>query len=121
MKNESATTGGKRRISLSAYFWILWGILLGVLKLAWSFFPLFNLLDVLVFGAIGAFISRRYESGRTLRLIFAVIPSLILIAAIIINLGFNKVLEGIGIGWALSLVLIPVSAFLGSYFQNKFG
>lgn len=121
MEKEKTTPGESREVSSGAYYWILWGIFLGVLKLAWSFFPFFNLVDMLVFGSIGAFISRRYESGKMLRLLFSVLPSLILISAIIINLGLNKVLEGIGIGWALSLIIIPGSAFLGSYLQDKFG
>ena len=102
------------------FLWILWGILLAGFKLIYAFLPLFNLLDLIIFAWAGFFISHRYKSERILRLFFAVVPSLIVTAAVIYFLGWKNMMEGLGTGWLLSLAIIPASALVGLKLQEKF-
>lgn len=109
----TGTSADKRRELYASAPWILYGAILGLLKLVYSFLPLFNLIDVIIFGLTGGFIRHRYRSGYYLRIVLAVLPPLIITGWILSNLGLDDVASGVGTGWAASALLIPSSAVVG--------
>lgn len=103
-----------------SYLWIFWGILFSLIKLAYTFFAFFYVLDVILFILVGSFIQRRYVLRKKERILFAVLPSMVLILFFLYKLGMENIYSGAGAGWLISFFLIPFSALLGSYLQSRF-
>lgn len=103
-----------------SYLWIFWGILFSLIKLAYTFFAFFYVLDVILFILVGSFIERRYVLRKKERIVFAVLPSMILILFFLYKLGLENIYSAVGAGWLISFFLIPFSALLGSYLQSRF-
>jgi len=95
------------------------GIGLAFAKLVLGFFPLFNIDDIIVFGGAAYLFTQRKPGPWWGIALLLVIPSLILIARFLANLGMSSLQEGIGVGWFLSAVLIPSAALLGAYFGRR--
>lgn len=113
METENEPSNNRSELHISIILWLFWGFLLGLLKMLYSFFPLFNITDVIVFGLAGYTIGRLYFSKLYHRLLPAILPSLILTGWILFNLSLDELNQGTGSGWLISFIVIPASAMVG--------
>jgi hypothetical protein len=91
------------------------GVVLAVVKLVYSFLPLFNVLDVVAFGGVGMLLGRWRRGTWWLRGILLAIPALVLSLLFCARLGSYQLRAGIGVGWAVSAVVVPLAALVGAY------
>jgi hypothetical protein len=91
------------------------GLLIAPVKLVYSFFPFFNVTDVLVFGVLGVLFGYLRPAKSWQWGLWLSIPTILLCLAFVRRLGSVNVLQGIGTGWAVSVLVIPLAACLGSY------
>ncbi len=97
----------------------LLGLLVAGAKLIYSFFPGFNLLDVLVFALIGWNLGRHTGSPSWLIGLGLSLPAVILSASFVARLGTAELWQGVGTGWALSILLIPLAAYGGAALGHR--
>ena len=95
------------------------GLLLVPLKFIYSWFPLFNLVDIAVFGLIGRYFGKRWPTAWWTTALLLSLPSLGLVAWILRNLSVSNLLAGVGTGWAVSALLVPVAAVGGAYIGRR--
>jgi len=91
----------------------LLGLLLGVAKLAYLFFNIFNILDLVIFLGIGYALGGKVAGGRWLWGLVLALPAFALDSFFVAGLGYSNIVSGIGTGYAVSLVLIPLAACVG--------
>lgn len=91
---------------------VVTGLLLAPLKVILSFFPLFNLVDVVLFLAAGVIFGRWSGRRRWALGVALSLPAALVSGYFVVRVGAG-LLEGVGLGWALSVVLVPVSALVG--------
>jgi hypothetical protein len=89
------------------------GIAAAFLRMVYIFFPMFNLLDLVVFGVAGYGVGRTRPKRRWLSFALIILPALAFIGFVLVNLGPQKVAEGVGIGHAYAAVLIPAATGIG--------
>ena len=110
-------------IKISPFFALLVGLAVAASKIVYSFFPLFNLTDVIVFGAIGAVLGYVARSSSLLTSLGLALPAMVLSGYFVARLGGENVMSGVGTGWLVSMIVIPISAiagvFLGSLAANS--
>ncbi len=97
------------------------GLLLVPLKLIYSFFPLFNLVDIAVFGLTGRYFGKRWPAAWWITALLLSLPALSLVALILQNLSLAELLAGVGTGWAVSALLVPGAALGGAYIGRRRG
>jgi hypothetical protein len=90
---------------------LTFGALIVPFKMIYSFLPLFNLIDIAVFGVVG-FLLGRWSGRRWAAAAALALPTVLLCAYFLTRLGAD-LLAGVGLGWALAAVLVPASAFAG--------
>ena len=95
------------------------GVLLAPIKLIYSFFPLFNLIDLAVFGLTGRYFGKRWPTAWWSTSLLLSLPALALVGAILRNLGRAELLAGVGTGWAISVLLVPGAALGGAYVGRR--
>ena len=93
------------------------GLLLAPFKLLYSFFPLFNVLDLIVFAIAGLAVGRRGAHWALAALLVSV-PSMALASYFLVRLGPDQLRHGIGVGWLISLAAMPAAALVGSYWRR---
>jgi hypothetical protein len=93
------------------------GLLLAPVKLLYSFFPFFNVVDLAAFGLLGAALARRSDRWALTAILIS-LPSVILAAYFVTRLGLGQLRQGIGIGWLISLFAMPMAALLGAYLRR---
>lgn len=103
-----------------SYLWIFWGIIFALIELVYTFFPFFYVLDVILFLLVGSYVQRKYIVRKRERILYGVLPSMILILFFLYRLGKENLLGDEGAGWLISFFLIPFSAILGSYLQRRY-
>lgn len=94
------------------------GVFGAMLKVIYSFLPLFNVLDVVVFGMFGAALGRGAGRASIPRALWMSAPAMLLCAYFLARLGPANVAAGVGTGWLLSLFLIPAASCAGAYFAR---
>lgn len=97
------------------------GLLLVPLKFIYSFFPLFNLIDIVVFGLVGLRFGKRWATAWWITALLLSLPALGLVALILRNLSIADLTAGVGTGWALSVLLLPGAALGGAYMGRRHG
>lgn len=102
-----------RTASLAA---IAIGLAVVPVKLIYSFFPLFNLIDVLLFAALGWLWGRRSASADVIQTLQFSAPAMVLCTFFLIRLGAANLMRGVGVGWFISLVIIPLATYGGMRF-----
>lgn len=90
------------------------GLVAVPLKLIYSFFPLFNLVDVGLFLGIGLIFGRWSGRNRWTLAVALALPTVLISGYFAVRVGAS-LLEGVGLGWALSVILVPSSAVGGLY------
>ena len=108
-----------RTLTVSTLLSLAVGLLLVPLKLIYSFFPLFNLVDIAVFGLIGRYFGKRWPTEWWTTALLLSLPSLGFVAWVLRNLSVSDLLAGVGTGWAVSALLVPVAAIGGAYIGRR--
>jgi hypothetical protein len=91
------------------------GIVLASVKAVYSLLPLFNVLDVIVFGGVGVLFGRWRRGAWWLRCVFLGVPAVALSLLFCARLGPSQLKLGVGVGWAVSAILVPVAVLAGAY------
>lgn len=95
------------------------GVVLAFVKLVYSFFPLFNVIDLLVFG-VGAFLLvRRFAVSFFVAALILSLPATAMSLYFVSGLGMERISSGVGTGWLVSAIAIPISALIGSWFGAR--
>jgi hypothetical protein len=106
--------------------WLLWicalitGLLLVPVRLVVAFFPFFNITEVLVFGGICFLLAIAFKPKSWLWALVVAAPTCWQVLRIVRRLGLDRISDGVGTGHALSLLLIPVAAWLGAFLGQRF-
>lgn len=95
------------------------GIVAAVLRLGYVVFPLFNVVDAVLFGAAGYGVGRTRPGSRWASFILVVLPALAFVAFVLIVVGPTKPHEGVGVGHLYAVVVIPVAAGLGFWAAGR--
>ncbi len=107
------------------WFWPLVVLLVGcgllAAKVVYSFFPYFNLVDIIVFATVGVALGILHKTSSLLTGIVLAIPTMILCGYFVQRLGTENIMSGIGTGWLLSILLVPLSAIAGVYVGTVLG
>ena len=106
---------GRQRLVVSHLAALGLGAALVPLKVIYTFLPLLNLPDVVAFGFVGRFLGRRWPKVWQVNALLLCVPSLVLTAMFLRNIGFSGLRQGIGVGWGVSVLLMPASALGGAY------
>lgn len=91
---------------------VVTGLVLAPLKVVLSFFPLFNLVEVALFVVVGVIFGRWSGRRRRALALALSVPTVLISGYFAVRVG-AALLDGVGLGWALSVILVPVSALLG--------
>jgi hypothetical protein len=91
------------------------GVGLALVKVLYSFFPLFNVTDAVVFGGVGMLLGRGGRGIWWLRAVLLPIPGLVLSVLFSARLGLSQLRAGIGVGWLVSAAVVPAAAIAGAY------
>ena len=109
-------TGTKTRLYALA---LLAGFLLVPVRMALSFFPLFNVAEIALFAAAAAALAYAFRTGPALWVVPLCLPALLSVAYVAAAwLGAENLRRGVGLGHLVSLLVIPISALIGAYCGN---
>jgi len=99
---------------LAVASWLGVGIAAGVLKLVAMFFPFSYLTDVVLFGLLGFAVGRRQPLKKYRFASIMLVPTMLLIAAMLSAASLDNLKKGVGIAWVYSGPLILGATFLGA-------
>lgn len=106
-----------RRLHSTAF---LAGLLLVPTRFVLAFFPLFNLVEVLLFAATAAALAYYFKARSSWWAVLLFLPTfLITLYVVVFWLGAADLLRGVGVGHVVSLVLIPLSALAGARYGGR--
>lgn len=91
------------------------GVVLVFVKIAYSFFPLFNVLDAIVFGTVGILFGTWRKGMWWLKGFLLAAPCLVVSWRSLLDLSPTEVQAGAALGWAVSAVLVPAAAIIGAW------
>lgn len=104
----------KRRREMKASHYFVLSLLLGlaaaIARMVYFFFPIFNVLDVIVFGSIATALAYHRPHRWWLWVSASIAPVIALLSLILSQSTIDGLRQGIGTGHLLSAVLIPVAA-----------
>lgn len=86
-----------------------------IARIVYFFFPGFNVMDVLVFGALAAGFAYMRPRRWWLWTIILIAPAMLFVGLTLFNLGVDNLGGGIGTGHLFSAVLIPLAAAFGGF------
>jgi hypothetical protein len=95
------------------------GVVLVFVKIAYSFFPLFNVLDAIVFGGIGVFFGGWRRGMWWLKGFLLAAPCLVVSWRSLMDLSPTEVEAGAALGWTVSAVLVPAAAIIGAWLGTR--
>jgi hypothetical protein len=90
-----------------------------ILKVLYSFFPLANVIDAVLFAVLGGVVGRWHPGRRWALAAVVSAPALLLVGYIlVVGLDLDQLRQGIGTGWLLSAVIIPATAIAGAWIST---
>jgi len=89
------------------------GLVVGLLRVSYLFFPGFLLTDVVLFGLLGAWIAHRWTQRWCLWTAVAVLPSVVLAASMLDVPGGRSLVQAARASQGFSIALIPLQRILG--------
>ena len=100
----------------------LWaiGFILAFFKLIYLFFDYYNILDFVVFLLAGIAFGGKVPASRWPVGLVMALPTFVLCLFIVLNLGYTSIREGVGTGYAWSLLVIPLATSIGIYIHVKY-
>jgi hypothetical protein len=99
----------------SFYYFVLClglGVAATMARMVYFFSPIFNILDVICFGSIGALVVYNRPRRWWLWVLASIAPTMVLLARILSRLGIEDLKQRIGTGHLVSAILIPIAAAL---------
>jgi hypothetical protein len=99
---------------------LITGLVLCIVKIIYSFFDPYNVLDFIFFFMAGFVISRKLAPLCWAWGLVLATPAFLLCSFFVVNNGFASVMQGIGTSYAISLVIIPLAACIGILTGSKF-
>jgi hypothetical protein len=104
-------------------FWVVLCVVIGVVaafaKLVYNFFPLSNLMDVLVFAVLATGISYFRPCNPWRWVVLSVLPTMLLIINQLQKTDIAHLRDGVGVGWVYSFPLIFFGAALGGWLGRR--
>jgi hypothetical protein len=106
-----------------AYSWfcLLIGLGAAFFRIVNSFFGHAYITDVMVFALLAGVICYIRPRGAWLSILLLVLPVYLLLARTLVRLGLDQLNQGIGTGWATSVVLVLPAAVVGGVIGAKIG
>lgn len=98
---------------------LAFGLILAGIKLVYSFFSFFYLLDFIVFLAAGYLFGAKFPLGQRFKGLFLALPAFALSLFFVTQNGLSSIFAGIGTSHAISLVVIPIATGIGILFNKK--
>lgn len=99
---------------------LITGLLLVPARLFLSFFPVFNLAEVMMFAVVAALLAYCFSVRPSWWVALLFLPVWLSVLFIVASLlGMENLRRGIGVGHAVSLALIPLSALCGAHYGGK--
>jgi hypothetical protein len=98
---------------------LMFGGILAVAKLVYLFFDPYNILDLIVFAGAGVVLGGKVPAGKRSLGLLLCLPTFLLCLAIVINLGYTSIVNGIGTSYAISLIVLPVATVIGLFINAK--
>ena len=96
------------------------GLAIALLRIILIFFPLFNIIDVVLFGGLGYTLGKRVFSGKWTWGLSLSLPSVAISLHFVLNIiGLSSIMEGIGTGHLIAVVIMPLSACIGIFYGAK--
>lgn len=84
------------------------------------FFPIFNLGEMILFGAAAALVAYCFRVRPSWWVVLLFLPVCLFVLLIVVSwLGLSNLRQGIGVGHVVSLALIPLSTLAGAYYGSK--
>lgn len=90
-----------------------YGLILAGIKLVYSFFAFFYLLDLIVFLVAGILSGAKIPLDQRYLGLFLALPAFALSLFFVMQNGFTSISMGIGTSYAISLAVIPIATGLG--------
>jgi hypothetical protein len=98
---------------------LAFGLILAVVKLVYMFFEAYGILDVIVFLAAGFLLGGKVPPGKKALGLLLALPAFTLCLLFVIKNGYTSIINGIGTGFAISLMIIPVATMIGIFLNAK--
>ena len=99
---------------------LITGLLLVPARLFLSFFPIFNLGEIMLFATAAAALAYYFGARPSWWVVALFLPIFLFVLHIVIFwLGMSSLRQGIGVGHVVSLVLIPLSTVVGAHYGSK--
>ena len=95
------------------------GLAIALLRIILTFFPLFNIIDVFLFGGLGYALSKQVFNGKWTWGLLLSLPSVVISLHFVLNVGLSSIMEGIGTGHLIALVIMPLCACIGIFYGDK--
>ncbi len=103
----------KPKVSESIIQIFAYGLILAGIKLVYSFFTFFYLLDFTVFLVAGYLLGFKIPLGQRYLGLFLALPAFALSLFFVMQNGLTSISMGIGTSHAISLAVIPIATGLG--------
>ena len=114
LKNNFMSTSKDKTVVLLAF-----GFLLAIFKIVYFFFDFYNILDFIVFLTAGFLLGGKVPPNRWALGLLLSLPAFTLCLLIVIKLGYTSIVNGIGIAYLVSLIVIPVATSIGIFINAK--
>jgi hypothetical protein len=92
---------------------LAFGFILAGIKLVYSFFSFFYLLDLIVFFSSGYLFGAKTRMGQRFLGLFLALPAFAMSLLFVIQNGLPSIFAGIGTSHAISLIIIPIATGIG--------
>jgi hypothetical protein len=95
------------------------GLILAGIKLVYSFFPFFNLLDLIIFLLAGYLFGAKFPLRQRNLGLFLALPAFAMSLFFVMQNGLSSISAGIGTAHLISLAVIPVATVMGILIKKK--
>lgn len=91
------------------------GVLLAFLKFFYMLLPWYYLTDLIVFGFAGFMVASLCRLSILAKILAVVLPTFLMIFAIVLLVGLDGFADGVGIAWPISTLTVLCGAVAGTY------
>ena len=95
------------------------GLLLALVKLIYSFFDFYNVLDIVVFLIAGFIFGGKVPPNQWPLGLLLTLPTIALCLFFVINLGYASIAKGVGTAYAIAIIVIPLATGIGLFVNAK--
>jgi hypothetical protein len=98
---------------------LILGVVAALARVVYFFFPFFNIMDVIVFGSIAAYVAYHRPHRWWLWVLIVITPTMVFVARTVSQSTIENLKQGIGTGHVLSALLIPIAAAISGVFAAR--